>query len=185
MMTNLNGNLDTPENWIEQGIAEDVYKAIVTRYRDIDTILIGENSYAQMVEYWPGAENDGSETNQEMARYQNSYKKYIISNGKTKKQLEWNNSEHTLIHSDEEMVEFIKELKSQTGKDIHLAGGVGLAQSLIRLNLVDEYRLFVYPTVVAGPAWFDKIEDRRDMELGSATTYTGGVVGMFFQPKNR
>jgi hypothetical protein len=44
--------------------------------------------------------------------------------------------------------------------------------------------LFVHPVVSVGAAWFDQIEDKRDMDLLSATAYEHGVVGLCYLPKN-
>jgi dihydrofolate reductase len=44
-------------------------------------------------------------------------------------------------------VEQVAALKSQPGKDIVLTGSISLAHTLIAAGVVDEYRLFVYPTV--------------------------------------
>jgi dihydrofolate reductase len=56
---------------------------------------------------------------------------------------EWPNS--TVLTGDP--IERITELKAQPGKDIVLTGSISLAHALIAGGVVDEYRLFVYPTV--------------------------------------
>jgi dihydrofolate reductase len=62
-----------------------------------------------------------------------------------------------------------------------LAGGALLAQSMIRLNLVDEYHFFIYPVVSAGATWFDQIESKPEMDFLGATTYENGVVGLYYK----
>jgi dihydrofolate reductase len=185
MMTTLNGRLDNPDAWVP-GISDDLYREIDRVYGTFDTILVGQTTYEEMFAYWPGAETEegGSEINKSMARKMNSCKKFVFSNGDEKKALEWNNAEQVLAHSDEDIIEFINDLKAQPGGDIHLAGGARLAQSIIRLDLVDEYHFFVYPVVSVGAAWFDQIENKRDMELLSATSYENGVVGLYYRPQN-
>ncbi|HKX72623.1 MAG TPA: dihydrofolate reductase family protein [Candidatus Saccharimonadales bacterium] len=185
MMTTLNGRLDDPGVWVS-GIGESHYKEIDKQYAAFDTILVGQTTYDEMHEYWPGAETNEaeSETTRSMARKMNSYKKYVISDAPEKQTLAWANAEHTLVHNDEELVNFVNQLKAQNGGNIHLSGGARLAQSIIRLGLVDEYHFFVYPTVSKGAAWFDQIEDKRDLELLSAQTYENGVVGLYYKPKS-
>ena len=184
MMTTLNGRLDDPDAWVP-GISDDLYREIDRVYGTFDTILVGQTTYEEMFAYWPGAETEegGSEINKSMARKMNSYKKFVFSNGAEKKALEWNNAEQVLAHSDKDIAKFINDLKAQAGGDIHLAGGARLAQSFIRLGLVDEYHFFVYPVVSVGAAWFDQIEYKRDMDLLSATPYENGVVGLYYRPK--
>jgi len=185
MMTTLNGRLDDPDAWVTD-ISDDLYREIDRVYGTFDTVLVGQTTYEEMFAYWPGAETEegGSEINKSMARKMNSYKKFVFSNGDEKKTLEWNNAEQVLAHSDEDIIKFINDLKAQSGGDIHLSGGARLAQSIIRIGLVDEYHFFVYPVVSVGAAWFDQIEDKHDMDLLSAAAYENGVVGLYYKPKN-
>jgi dihydrofolate reductase len=81
---------------------------------------------------------------------------------------------------DEAVVAFVEDLRARSGGDIHLSGGAQLARTLIRLGLVDRYRLFVYPVVSAGARWFDEIGEQRGLELESATAYSNGVVGLYY-----
>ena len=185
MMTTLNGTLNDPDAWVV-GIPDDLYSEIDRVYGTFDTILVGRTTYEEMVAYWPGAETEegGSEINKSMARKMNSYKKFVFSAANETKTLEWNNAEQVLVHNDEDIVKFVNELKAQAGGDIHLSGGARLAQTFIRLGLVDEYHFFVYPVVAAGTAWFEQIENKRDMKLLSVTAYEKGVVGLYYQPQN-
>ena len=114
----------------------------------------------------------------------NSYKKFVISNGAEESTLEWNNAEQVLARTDQEIVKFINGLKAQPGGDIHLSGGARLAQSVIRLGLVDEYRFFDHPVVSVGATWFDLIEDKRGMDLIRATAYENSVVGLYYKPRD-
>ncbi len=88
-----------------------------------------------------------------------------------------------LAHGDEDIVAFVNDLKAQPGGDIHLSGGAQLAQTLVRLGLVDQYHLVVHPVVSAGASWFDEIDEKREMKLLSATAYSNGVVGMYYEPQ--
>jgi dihydrofolate reductase len=182
MMTTLNGRLDDPEAWVSS-VPDDLYSELDRAYATFDTILVGQTTYYEMYEYWPGAETaeDGSEISRSMARKMNSYKKFVFSRANEKRTLEWNNAEQVLVRSDEDLVTFINELKTQSGGDIHLAGGPSLAQTIIRLGIVDEFHFFVYPVVSAGARWFDQIEDKRSMRLLSATAYDNGVVGLYYE----
>jgi dihydrofolate reductase len=183
MMTTLNGRLDDPDAWMT-GVPDDLFAELDRLYGTFDTILVGRTTYEEMLEYWPGAETaeGGSEINKSMARKMNAYKKYVFSGAGEKTPLEWNNAELVLAHSDEEIAAFLNDLKAQPGRDIHLSGGARLAQTVIRLGLVDQYHLAVHPVVSAGSSWFDQIEERREMKLLSATAYSNGVVGLYYEP---
>lgn len=186
MITTLNGRIDDPYAWMND-ISDDLYTEINRVYSTFDTILVGQTTYAEMFAYWPGADTEegGSNINKSMARKMNSYKKFVFSTAAVKKTLEWHNAEQVLVHSDEEIIKFIAELKAQPGGDIHLSGGARLAQTFVRLGLVDEYHFFVYPVVSLGAAWFDQIEDKRGLDLLSAIAFENGVVGLYYRPNVR
>ena len=67
-------------------------------------------------------------------------------------------------------------LKAQDGNDIAV-GGAGLAGSLSRLGLIDEYRLFVSPVVLGGGTpFFPGLDERIDLELVETRTFGSRVV---------
>ncbi len=184
MMTTVNGRLDAPDAWVT-GIPADLYAELDRLYATFDTILVGRATYEEMFAYWPGAESaeESSDSAKSMARKMNAYKKYVFTGAREKPALEWSNAEAVPAHGDEDIVAFVDQLKAQPGADIHLSGGARLAQTLVRLGLVDQYHLVVYPVVSAGANWFDGIEEQRGMELLSATAYSNGAVGLYYQPQ--
>lgn len=185
MMTTLNGRLDDPDAFVTD-VSDDHYREIDRVYATFDTVLVGRTTYEEMLEYWPGAETaeGGSDVNKSMARKMNTYKKYVFSTG-AERPLEWNNAEQVMVNGDDELRQFVVDLKAQPGGDIHLAGGARLAQSIVGLGLVDEYHFFVFPVVSAGAAWFDQIKGKVSMELLSASTYANGVVGLYYKAATR
>jgi dihydrofolate reductase len=185
MMTTINGRLDDPDAWVS-GLSDDLYTEIDHIYSTFDTILVGHKTYQEMVEYWPGAEFDpnGSEISKRMASKMNAYRKYVISGEHEKQALDWNNAEQVLVHSDKALTDFVHYLKTESGKDIHLSGGASLAQSMIRLGLVDEYHFNIYPVVSAGATWFDQIENQLNLALLDTKVFETGVVSLRYKAKN-
>jgi dihydrofolate reductase len=182
MMTTLNGRLDDPDAWMAE-VPDDLYGEIDRRFETFDAILVGRTTYDEMFEYWPGAETaaDGSEISKSMARKMNRYTKYVFSGASEQTELEWDNAEQVLVHGDDDLTRFVNELTSRSGGDIHLAGGAQLAQSCVRLGLVDEYRFLVWPVVSPGSRWFDPIDAQRHMRLTSTAAYSNGVVGLDYE----
>jgi dihydrofolate reductase len=131
-----------------------------------------------MVGYWPGAEENQEEppSIRKIAKKMNHLKKYVISATEEKANLEWNNAEQVLLSSDEDIIHFVQDLKSQAGKDIILTGGARLAQSLIRLGQVDEFYFNIYPVVSPGLTWFGQIENDMNLKLLETKTFNDGVV---------
>jgi dihydrofolate reductase len=182
MMTTLDGRLDDPNAWMTE-VPDDLYAEIDRRFETFDAILVGRTTYEEMFEYWPGAETaeGGSEIGKSMARKMNRYTKHVFSGANDQTELEWDNAELVLVHGDDDVTQFVNGLKSRSGGDIHLAGGAQLAQTCVRLGLVDEYRLYVWPVVSPGSGWFDPIDAQRHMRLASTTAYSNGVVGMDYE----
>jgi dihydrofolate reductase len=71
----------------------------------------------------------------------------------------------------------VARLKEEPGEGALGVGGAGLAASLVRAGLVDEYGLFVYPVVLgAGTPFFPTVEDRISLELVETRTFGSRVV---------
>jgi dihydrofolate reductase len=182
MMTTLNGRLDDPDAWVT-AVSEDHYQEIDRGYATFDTILVGRVTAQEMFEYWPGArdEEGASESHIGMAEKMHSYKKYVFTTDPDLR-LEWHNAEPVVVSSDDEIRSFVEDLKAQPGADIHLSGGARLAQTLVRLGLVEEFRLFVFPVYSPGASWFDQLESQQNLELISSTAFESGAVAMYCKP---
>jgi dihydrofolate reductase len=74
-------------------------------------------------------------------------------------------------------------LKAEPGKDLIAQGGASFGQSLVRLGLVDEYRLVVHPVVLgSGLALFQDAKP-FDLTLTDATAFPTGTQALTYQPK--
>jgi dihydrofolate reductase len=98
-------------------------------------LLLGRGTYEIFSAHWPYDEGP-------IADQLNSTRKHVAS--RTLKKVDWNNS--TLITGD--LPEYVRELKSQDGPEIQVHGSPGLVQTLLKHDLIDEYRLWIYPVVL-------------------------------------
>jgi len=101
----------------------------------------------------------------------NNIHKYVVSTTLTSASA-WRNS--TLIRDN--VVDAVRELKQQTGKNIVMDGSSVLAQELANHDLVDEYRLHVYPIVLGGGKRLFPPGKRLNLTLVEATPLPTGVV---------
>jgi dihydrofolate reductase len=67
--------------------------------------------------------------------------KYVAS--RTAKKFDWRQSSHVA-----DVVNDIEGLKARTDGELQVHGSAGLAQTLIEHDLIDEYRLFLFPVVI-------------------------------------
>ena len=79
----------------------------------------------------------------------------------------------------------VHNLKQQAGKDIVVMGSAELAQTLMRHELVDEYRLMLHPVTLGhGKRLFRDDAGMRALELIEATTTTSGLVTLTYRRTN-
>ncbi len=136
---------------------------------DGDALLLGRVTYEGFSKAWPDSEDEG-------APYFNGVRKYVVST--TLDNAEWNNS---VIISDNILDEIVK-LKQSDGGDIYVHGSATLVQSLMDADLVDRYRLLVYPVVVGkGKRLFSDANSGK-LKLVKAQSFSSGVTGLIYEP---
>ena len=131
-------------------------------------LLLGRGTYEIFAAHWPYDEGP-------IADHLNSTRKHVAST--TLESVEWNNS--TLITGD--VADYVTELKSQAGPEIQVHGSPGLIQTLLEHDLIDEYRLWVFPVVVgAGKRFFGDGTSPGAMKLvDSKITSTGVTISTY------
>ena len=135
-----------------------------------DALLLGRVTYQGFAAAWP-------ESNDEGAAYFNGVRKYVVSRT-LKEPLAWNNS--TLINDD--VVATITDLKRQDGGDIVVHGSATLVQTLMEHDLVDRYRLLVYPVVLGKGKRLFKEGIPATLKLLESRAFSPGVVAMVYEP---
>ncbi len=107
----------------------------------------------------------------------NGIQKYVVSTTLTSTAA-WRNS--TLISGN--VVEAVRQLKAQPGKNILLDGSSVLAHTLAQNALVDEYALHVYPLVLGGGKRLFPAGQRLNLTLVEAQALPTGVVFQRYRP---
>jgi dihydrofolate reductase len=136
-----------------------------------DAQLLGRVTYEGFAEAWPERENiPGPEG--EFAKKFNSMPKHVVST--TLKDPEWNNS--SVIS--ENVPEEVKKLKEQYDGDILVSGSVTLVKTLIENDLVDQWNLMFFPTLLgSGKRLFPEGVPRRNLKV--AEEQSVGPDGVF------
>jgi dihydrofolate reductase len=138
--------------------------------RELGAHLCGRRLYEVMA-YWETADENRSapEHELEFARIWKATPKIVFS--KTLQKVEGN---ARLVR--DSVAEEVAKLKEQPGKDLAV-GGADLASSVVRLGLIDEYRLFVSPVILGGGTpYFPALDDRINLELIETRTFGSRVV---------
>ncbi len=135
-----------------------------------DSLLLGRKTYEGFAAAWPGMQGAGA-----YGERMNSMPKHVFS--KTLKQPEWNASFLTGTPAQE-----IAQLKQQDGQDLLIFGSAALVQSLNAENLIDEYRLMIFPLVVGkGQHLFPEGSAPKDLKLVDTKSFNSGVVVLTYQ----
>jgi dihydrofolate reductase len=145
-----------------------------------DTALYGRITYEMMAGFWPNAESlpmaQASRHIGQHARWVNPAKKIVVT--KTLHNPSWHNTH--VIKGD--VVNAIKTLKEEPGKNIVMLGSATLAQLLMSHNLIDDYWLTINPiTLGAGQSLF---RQPLKLKLHDADTrlFPNGSIGVHYQP---
>jgi dihydrofolate reductase len=136
-----------------------------------DALLLGRVTYEGFAAAWPSRTG-------EFADKFNSMPKYVVSS--TLHSAEWNNSR--LIKGD--VAKEVSALKQQPGGDIYVHGSGKLVDTLMQNDLVDEYRLMVFPVILgSGKRLFRNGTDRSALRLVEAKPVgSDGVLILVYQP---
>jgi dihydrofolate reductase len=159
--------------WLVPYADEDMGKFMVESITSTDVLLLGRKTYDIFAGHWPNVTDE----NDPIATKLNSMPKYVAS--RTLDKVEWNNS--TLLQGDAS--DAVADLKRQPGGVLQTQGSADFAQTLMRHNLVDEYRLLVYPVVLGkGKRLFEEGNVPAAMRLvDSRTTSTGVAIHTYEQ----
>lgn len=158
-IADVDGKVDWLEGQESTGAESESYDNFI---KDIDTVIMGWNTYNQII----------TELSPDEWVY-SGLKTYVI----THKEME---SGDEVLFTDKNPVELIKKLKSETGKDIWICGGASIAQVLIRENLIDRYHITVIPTLLGkGIRLFDY--GKNEIKLRLVETHScNGMVDLIY-----
>jgi len=128
-------------------------------------LLLGRKTYEIFAAYWPKAKDVPGADGLNKAR------KYVVS--KTPRKLDWNNSVLVTGNIPEE----IKKLKRQNGPELQVHGSSNLIQTLLKNDLVDEFRLKIYPVSIGhGKRLFGDGTMPAGFKLLESKSSTTGVI---------
>lgn len=143
-----------------------------------DAILYGRTTY-QLMEFWRTfLENPSEEKSMnDFAIAIDKIPKIVFSH--TLKNVDWESA--TIAKHD--LKDKVFELKQQSGKNVFV-GSRSLIIQLMKLNLIDEFQLCIYPMVEGnGLSLFEDINARIIFKLVKTKIFNSGAVILYYQPK--
>jgi dihydrofolate reductase len=184
--------------WSFQFGNDETGKYKYDEYFAAGALLLGRVTYEIFASYWPtltdkenvrmvkeaGGQAEAMQSNTSEANpfsdRMNSLPKFVVST--TLKKVSWNNS--TLIKGN--VAQEVAKLKQQPGQDILIVGSADLVNSLRKYDLIDEYRLMVFPIVLgSGKRLFKDGIDTKILQLVEAKPFKTGVVVLTYRPNGK
>jgi dihydrofolate reductase len=148
---------------------DDIGKSFFAMIKDCDALLLGRRTYVTHAEaFEPMAPGDP------FGDAMNTPRKYVVS--KTLEKPTWRNT--TIIR--ENVIESVRALKAQRGKNILTDGSSQLVHALVAHDLVDELHLLVYPLTLGSGKRVLPNGVHATFGLVSAKSYPTGVVGLHY-----
>jgi dihydrofolate reductase len=178
----LDGVMEDP-SWTFQYASEEQERFKFDELAASDALLLGRTTYEGFAAAWPNMMDhyEGPRRAElgEYADMMNGYPKYVVSTT-LQEPLEWNNS--TIIKGN--VAEEVLKLKRQpAGTDILIFGSADLVNGLMRHDLIDEYRLMVFPVIVGkGKRLFGEVLGTTALKLADTKVFGSRVVVLTYRP---
>ncbi|GLQ53858.1 dihydrofolate reductase [Devosia nitrariae] len=133
-------------------------------------MLLGRRTYDVFAAHWPNQDDT-------IGNAFNKATKYVVT--RSLNQLGWEKS----LRIDGDVVEEIRRLKASDGPEVHIWGSSQLLQTLIAADLIDEYRLWVFPLVLGeGKRLFENGVPPRGLTLVETKSTPNGILINTYRP---
>jgi dihydrofolate reductase len=152
--------------WLVPHVDEDFGRAMEGWFASADAFLLGRKTY----EVFAGTWGQTSDENTIVTKL-NTLPKYVPTS--TLDKAEWEGT--TLLRGD--LAESVTKLKAESEGELQVHGSITLARSLVKADLVDEFRLLIFPVVLGtGRRLFDEIIPTGLKLVDSKPTSTGVMI---------
>lgn len=159
--------------WVSAHIDEDFGRRIDDIFSRADAILLGRTTYDMMYTYWSQVPDEDNV----VATGLNNLPKHVATSHP--EGLTWNNA----VPITGDLVEEVRKLKEQDGRELQVHGSHGLVQTLLRAGLVDEINLFVFPVILGqGKRLFEPGSPPAGMRLENGEISSSGVIIATYVP---
>lgn len=165
----LDGMMDNPA-WTGPYFNEELGTFQHDLLMESDTLLLGRLTYEGFAAAWPTMTDENG-----FADRMNSLPKFVVST--TLEKADWNAS---IIQGN--IADEVAKLKQQPGQNILIYGSGELVNTLMQHDLIDEYRLMVFPVVLGSGKRFFKDGSDTSLALVDTKTTSSGVAILTYVP---
>lgn len=166
----------TRGGWLVPHFDEDTGRFMTEVFERVDAFLLGRRTYEIFAASWPKV----TDPDDPVASRLNTLPKFVASTTLTEP--EWGPA--TVLAGD--LPAAVAELKRQPGRELQVHGSGELVRTLHEHDLVDEYRLLVFPVVVGeGRRLFPERGVATGLSLVDSRTTGSGVAIHVYRPTGR
>jgi dihydrofolate reductase len=182
MFVSLDGYTAGPSgelDWFNELDDQELDAHMATAVGGFSGLVLGRATYDMFSGYWPSVDTKAEGTEAKIARHLNELPKHVVTSRADG--LDWGPA--TQLNGD--LAGEVSTVKRETEGDLVLFGGARTAQSLMKLDLIDEYRLLVCPVVLGeGQSLFGTSKPERNLTFIDATSFerSGVTVLRYRQP---
>lgn len=154
----------------------------VDRYKDVDTIIYGKNSYQGHTEVHALSKRKTSDPEFlfDFSRFIEGCQKIVISN--SLKKVDWVN---TRIERGD-LADIVERIRQEPGKNIIVDSGPSLVSSFIREGLADEYRMAIFPVILGnGHHYWSQMSEQRTLKLVSTKSLEYGELYLRYEDADK
>ncbi len=173
VQTSLDGYIAGPNgegDWISSG--EEIWKHMFNDLEDVDTVLVGRNTYPEYADYWRSVLTAPNADPNERKYAQWAERTPHIVFSKTLQSADWANTRIARDPSAE-----VASLKQQPGKNMVAWGGGEFASALLQTGLADELRITIAPVLLgSGLSLFQQIDQTKLVPIDVRPLVDGSVI---------
>jgi dihydrofolate reductase len=163
-LVSLDGVAESPDRFFadwDDAMDENLAEVIGTQ----DAVILGRRSYDEWAGFWPTSDIEP------FATFINAVEKHVATS--TPLDHAWAGA--TVV--DDDLVDFVRDLRSRSGGDIGVHASITVAQALLTAGVVDEVRLVVAPTIAgSGRRLLDGVPATRLEAVRTSTSPTGSLL---------
>ena len=135
-------------------------------------MVLGRRTFDIMSAYWPTAPEEAG------GKVFNDATKYVASRSRPNLEA-WSNS----VHIEGDAADGLAALKQEDGPELQVHGSANLIQTLLRANLVDQFRLWIFPVVIgSGKRLFGEGAMPAGLRLADSKISSTGVIMGTWEP---
>jgi dihydrofolate reductase len=160
--------------WVAPYADAEMGDFLTSMFGRADALLLGRKTWEIWEPYWPHHDDNP------FGRAINALPKYVPSTTLTDPT--WQNT----IVIDDDVEGTIRELRTQSGRELQVHGSGELLRWLLERDLVDELNLRLYPVVVGdGLRLFPEQGQTHHLELVQSSSTPSGVMLLTYRPAGR